>query len=220
MDKKIAVGVGIITLIIVIIAAFTVGNKSDRNQNTEVLGEARLQTLLRTDTHLIKAKTSKVTIVEFGDFQCPACGIAHIAVKQIKNKYKNQVNFAFREFPLTAIHQNAYTAAMAAEAAGGQGKFWEMHDKLYENQSKWSDKKDPMEIFTVYAKELGLNIEKFKEEIKQKKYDENITNDQNDGAKLGINATPTFFINGKMYSGVLKFDDLTDKIEIELNKKL
>lgn len=211
-------GIGIVTAIIVVVAAFTIGNKPTEDQEPKTLGESQVRILLRENTHLIKAPNAKVTVVEFGDFQCPACAVAYGVVTQIKSEYKDKINFAFREFPLVA-HANGRNSAYAAEAAGAQGKFWEMHDKLYENQSEWSDKNDPTEIFASYAKEIGIDVDKFKQDVKNKKYEDQIQVDLNDGNALGVNATPTFFINGKMYTGVLPYEDFKSKIESELKNK-
>lgn len=216
-DAKLLIGVGVVTAIIVIIAAFTIGSKPVKDQEQKVLSESQLKILLRGDTHMTGPQPAKVTVVEFGDFQCPACGSAYTIVKQIENDYKGKVNFAFREFPLN-VHPNGPIAADAAEAAGGQGKFWEMYDKLYGNQKKWSDQKDPLEIFATYAKEIGINIDTFKADVKNKKYDAKIKADLSDGNQLGISATPTFFINGKMYTGYLPYDDFKSKIDSELSK--
>ncbi len=217
-DVKILIGVGIVTAIIVVVAAFTIGNqpsKLDREQ--KVLSESQIKILLRKDTHITGSSKTKVIVVEFGDFQCPACSIAYQVVSQIKKEYEGKVRFAFREFPLTA-HKNGYTSALVAEAAGGQGEFWEMHDKLYENQKEWSDRSDAIKIFTTYAKEIGIDTDKFKKDVESKKYDAKIQADLRDGSQLGINATPTFFINGKIYSGALAYDDFKSMIESELKK--
>ncbi len=214
-DAKILTAIGVLTIAIVLIAAFTIGNKPTQQQKT--LADTEKKILLNNHTHLIKSPNAKVTIVEFGDFQCPACGAAYSQVKRIKDDYKGKINFAFREFPLN-VHPNAYTAALATEAAGSQGKFWEMHDKLYENQNEWSEKKDPLDTFAKYAKDIGINIDKFKSDIKNKTYDKWIQTDINDGNRLGISATPTFYINGEEHAGVLLYDDFKVKIERELKK--
>lgn len=216
-DVKFLIGVGVVTAVIVVIAAFTIGNQPAKDQEQKVLSEFQSRVLLRSDSHMTGPKSAKVTVVEFGDFQCPACGVAYTVVKQIEKEYKGKVNFAFREFPLMG-HKNGYNSALAAEAAGGQGKFWEMYDKLYSNQKEWSDKNDAVEIFASYAKEIGIDADKFKEDVKNKKYDAKIQADLKDGNTLGINATPTFFINGKVYSGVLIYDDFKSRIESELKK--
>lgn len=216
-DAKILTGIGILTLIIVVVAAFTIGNQP-ANQEQKTLNESQIKTLVRENSRQIKAKNAKVTIVEFADFQCPACGLAHPVTKEIKSKYKDKINFVFRHFPLVAPHKNAMAAAVAAEAAGVQGKFWEMHDRLFEYQSEWSNENDPQEIFARYAKEIGIDVEKFKEETKNKKHEEFVQNDINDGYSLGVNSTPTFYINGKEYAGVIPKEQFQSEIESALEK--
>lgn len=214
-DAKLLIGVGIVTGIVALIAAFTIGNKPVPGKGQEILGEQQIKLLLRSDTHMTGPKKSNVSIVEFGDFQCPACGVAYGIVKQIEKEYKGKVNFAFREFPLMA-HKNGYLSASAAEAAGAQGKFWEMYDMLYDKQKDWSDENRAIEIFVTYAKEIGIDADKFRKDVEAKKYDPIIQRDLTDGYELGISATPTFFINEKMYSGVLTYDDFKRTIEEEL----
>ncbi len=216
-DIKLIIGVVIFTTIIVVLAALTIGSQPAKTPGQKVLSEAQLKILLRSDAHMTGPKQAKVTVVEFGDFQCPACGVAYMVVKQIKEEYKGKISFVFREFPLMA-HKYGYTGALAAEAASGQGKFWEMCDKLYSNQKEWSESKDALAIFATYAKEIGIDADKFKEDVESKKYDAKIQADLSDGNQLGVNATPTFFINGKIYSGVLTYDIFKSAVESELKK--
>lgn len=216
-DVKLLIGVGVVTAIIVVVAAFTIGNQPVANKEQKVLGESQLKILLRNDTHMTGPSKAKVTVVEFGDFQCPACSVAYQVVSKIKEEYKGKIRFAFREFPLN-VHPNGWISAYAVEAAGGQGKFWQMYDKLYGNQKEWSEKKDPMEVFASYAKEIGINVDTFKADVKNKKYDAIIQRDLKDGNALGISATPTFFINGKIYSGALTYDIFKSAVESELKK--
>lgn len=220
-DLKIIIGVVIVTTIIVVVAAFTIGNqpaKEPGQPEQKVLSQDQLKILLPSDTHMTGPKQAKVIVVEFGDFQCPACGVAYQVVKQIKEQYKGKINFAFREFPLMA-HKYGYAGALAAEAASGQGKFWEMYDKLYSNQKEWSESKDALTIFASYAKEIGIDADKFKKDVESKKYDAKIQADLRDGNQLGINATPTFFINGKMYTGALTYDNFKSAVENDLKNK-
>lgn len=149
--------------------------------------------------HVFGKKDSKVVFIEYGDFQCPGCGAAFPKVKEVTEKYKDQLTFIFRNFPLSSLHPNARAAAAAAEAAGLQGKYWEMHDALYSNQSTWeslaSDKRT--EFFAEYASNLGLNAEKFKTDLTSPEVNQKINFDQALGKKAGVSATPTFFLNGK-----------------------
>ncbi len=162
-----------------------------------------------------EAKLAKVQIVEFGDYQCPACAAAHPAIKKIAEEYKDNPNvtFVFRHFPLS-IHPNARISAQSAEAAGSQGKFWEMHDMIYENQDEWSDVKSPIDIFVGYAEKLGLDTDKFRSEVKNNQYSAIVSADYKDGDELGVNSTPTFFINGvKFGNGVSSYESFKEKIE-------
>ncbi len=149
--------------------------------------------------HVFGSDSKKVVLIEYGDFQCPGCGSLFPKLKPLKEHYKDQLTFVFRDFPLTSIHPNAIAAATAAEAAGLQGKWWEYHDKLYENQTAWSGLSTDERggVFERYAKELGLNIDQFKKDIKSSKLSEKIKRDQALGKKIGITATPTLVLNGK-----------------------
>lgn len=149
--------------------------------------------------HVFGKKDSKVIFIEYGDFQCPGCGGAFPAVKEVTEKYKDQLAFVFRNFPLSSLHPNARSAAAAAEAAGLQGKYWEMHDALYSNQSAWenlaSDKRT--DFFADYASNFGLDINKFKTDLASAEVNQKINFDQAVGKKMGVSATPTFFLNGE-----------------------
>jgi protein-disulfide isomerase len=144
-------------------------------------------------------KDSKVVFVEYGDFQCPGCGKAHPTIQAVTEKYKDQVAFVFRNFPLTGIHPNAKAAAAAAEAAGLQGKYWDMHNKLYENQSAWEslDSSERTDFFAGYAKELGLDVTTFKSDMASQKVNQKINFDLAVGKKIGVSSTPTLYLNGK-----------------------
>lgn len=159
---------------------------------------------------------SKVTLVEFGDYECPACGYTAPIVAKVISEYP-QVNFIFRNFPLP-MHKNALRAAYAAEAAGEQGKFWEMHDWLYQTQDKWGESDTAMDMFMAEAQTLGLDTAKFKKDVESNKYLDAINRDRNDGVALGIDSTPTFFLNGKINVGAFGYADLKAAIEKELGQ--
>ncbi|PWU23487.1 disulfide bond formation protein DsbA [Candidatus Cerribacteria bacterium 'Amazon FNV 2010 28 9'] len=139
---------------------------------------------------------AKATLVEFSDFQCPACGAAEPYVEQILQKYQGKLRFVYRQFPLTSIHHNAAAAARVAEAADKQGKFWQMHDLLFQKQSEWADVLDPTPNFLSYAQVVGLNVDQFKKDVADNVTDAQVTIDEGDGNALGVNATPTFYVNG------------------------
>ncbi len=151
------------------------------------------------EDHVFGTDSQKVVLVEYGDFQCPGCGSLYPKLHTVKEKYKDQLTFVFRNFPLTSIHPNALVAATAAEAAGLQGKWWEYHDKLFENQSDWSNlnANNREAKFEAYAKDLGLNTETFTKDLSSKKIIDKIDRDRKLGKKAGADSTPTLILNGK-----------------------
>ena len=150
-----------------------------------------------------------VTLTEYADFQCPACGQFYPLVKQLKENFKDQVRFEFKHFPLVQIHPNATTAHRASQAAANQGKFWEMHDILYEQQQSWSDSTSASTIFESYAKQIGLDVEKYKLDAASSDVIAIINADISAGKSLNVSGTPTFFIDGK------KIDDTSSIATVE-----
>jgi protein-disulfide isomerase len=134
---------------------------------------------------------------EFGDFECSTCAQVHLVMKEMKAKFGSRVVIVFREFPLESRHEHALAAARAAEAAGLQGKFWEMHDLLYEDQKTWHDAADVRPIFEAYATRIGLAIDQFQRDISDGIVDQRITLDRARGYSIGVNSTPTVFLNGR-----------------------
>jgi protein-disulfide isomerase len=189
-------------------------------QPTEPGAPVDEKSLIRDNSHMTKELGAKVTIVEFGDFQCPGCAAAAPIVKQVIETYKDNkdVNFVFRNFPLDSIHPNAHISAEAAEAAAAQGKFWEMYEILYSRQADWSTNPSPLEAFVGYAQSLGLNVDEFRSAVSQRMFADVITADYNDGVSLQVNSTPTFFINGVKEAKVLSFEEFKAKIDAELAK--
>lgn len=151
--------------------------------------------------HLFGNKEAKVVLFEYGDFQCPGCAGAHPTVKTVTEKYKDEVAFVFRNFPLTTIHPNARAAAAAVEAAGLHGKYWQMHDLMFERQSAWSNASinDRTSLFKQYAVDAGVDADKFTKTLTDKSAQINrkINFDTAIGRKQNANSTPTFFLNGK-----------------------
>lgn len=150
--------------------------------------------------HVFGNKDSKVVLIEYGDFQCPACGSAYPIIKEVTDAYKDKVAFIFRNNPLTAIHPNARAGSAAAEAAGLQGKYWDMHDALYENQTSWSsaavDKRTDM--FVAYASQIGVkDKEKFKKDMESKAVNNKIDFDLALGKRVPVSGTPTILLNNK-----------------------
>jgi len=172
--------------------------------------------------HISGKLGSKVTLIEYGDFQCPGCGSEHLHIKAITEQYADQLQFVFRNFPLVSLHPNAKAATGATEAAGLQGKYWDMHNKIYESQSDWENLTgtDRTNLFVSYAKALGLNTTKFNTDLSSTAVNDKISYDQALGNKIGINETPTFYLDGvKLDSKVWSNDTkLKDAINTELKK--
>jgi len=158
-------------------------------------------------------KSAPVQIVEFSDFQCPFCGRVVPTVKQIEDKYGNKIHFAFRNFPLP-FHQHAQLAAEAGEAANAQGKFWEMHDKMFANQQALD-----RASLEKYAGEIGLDVNKFKADLDSGKYKDAINKDVEYAKTVNVNGTPAFFINGHFINGAMPFEAFAQVIDAELQKK-
>jgi protein-disulfide isomerase len=157
-------------------------------------------------------KNAPVTVVEFSDFQCPYCARFAPTIEQVLKAYPNDVKFVFKDFPLS-FHQHARNAAKAARAAGEQGKFWEMHDLIFQNSSKLSD-----DLFKEFAKKLNLDINKFTADFNSNKYDSLILQDINLGRQVGVSGTPTLFMNGKRMQR-RSFDDFKQAIDNILKQK-
>ncbi len=148
--------------------------------------------------HVYGKADSKVVLIEYGDFQCPGCGAAEPGVEKIMNEYKNYSAYIFRNFPLTSIHQNALAAASAVEAAGLQNKYWEMHSLVYKNQNDWNTLSTDARTttFVNYASQLGLDTTKFKTDMSSSAVAQKISFDQAIGYKVGVDSTPSYFLDG------------------------
>ncbi len=170
--------------------------------------------------HVFGNKDAKITLVEYGDFQCPGCSAAYPVLKATSEKYSDQIAFIFRNFPLVNMHPNALAAATAAEAAGQMGKYWEMHDLLYENQNAWGGLSASQRTteFTSYASRLGLNAKDFQQKMNASNVGKKIAFDRALGGRLGITGTPTIYFDGKSVNQqVTKDGKLTDKYDSELS---
>lgn len=169
--------------------------------------------------HTRGAGNKKVTLVEYGDFQCPACGQYFPLVKQIEEKYGDDITFQFRNFPLIQIHNNAMAAHRAAEAAANQNKFFEMHDALYGQQKSWADSSNPTSIFESFAQQLGLNMSQYKTDVASAKTNAIINADIAEGKKLGANSTPTFVLDGKKIDNPTDLADFSKLIDEAIKAK-
>jgi len=172
-----------------------------------------------TSAHVRGNRNAAVTLEEFGDFQCPPCGQFAGFAEELLREYDSRLRVVFRNFPLPA-HEHAREAALAAEAAGFQGKFWEMHDTLYREQSAWSKAPNTRELFESYAGTLGLNIDRFKKDMDSDKARERVDSDHALGDFLGVKVTPTLFINNRPVEAQEKnAEGLRAAINAALNEK-
>jgi protein-disulfide isomerase len=146
--------------------------------------------------HVLGQPDAPVTLEEYGDFQCPPCGMLAGPINQFEQDYRPRLRVVFRHFPLIN-HKHASEAAFASEAAGLQGRFWEMHDLLYREQSVWSKADDARLLFNSYAGMLGLNLDRFKKDMESDKVKARVTFDQQQGTALGVKNTPTIFLNNR-----------------------
>jgi protein-disulfide isomerase len=161
----------------------------------------------RTD-HLLGPETARVVVVEYGDFECPNCGQAYPAVKLLLRRFEHRVRFAFRHFPLTEVHPHAQLAAEAAEAAGGQHKFWPMHDLLFEQQLHLK----PRDL-RRYAGELELDLERFDYELNDQVYRQRVNEHIEGARRSGVRATPTFFVDGALVDVSFGLDRLFETVQ-------
>jgi protein-disulfide isomerase len=159
--------------------------------------------------HIRGAPGGRVTLVEYGDFQCPYCGDAYPVVRELLERF-DWLRFAFRHMPLADLHPRAPAAAEAAEAAAGQGRFWDMHDRLFENQHALTD-----DDLRDHAAALGLDLERFDRELREGVHSARVQEDFDSGARSGIPSTPRFFVNGAMHLGSATEPELRRVIEEE-----
>ena len=159
-----------------------------------------------------------VMIEEFADFECGGCGAVHLIMKDIENEFGSRIVVVFREYPL-AVHKNGMTAAQAAESAGLQGKFWEMHDLLYDNQKTWHQLTDVRPLFREYASRLGIAVDRFERDMSSEMVNSRISLDRERAGWIGVNSTPTAFINGREipFEALTSREKLRDLIRAELS---
>lgn len=209
--KKVAIWVGVI----VIITASIWGLISLVNSPAPASTISNLPSVSKEDI-TTGPKDAKVTLVEYADFQCPACAAYHPLVKQLLAEFPKDIYFVYRFFPLTNIHQNALLASQAGFAANLQGKFWQMHDLLYENQKSWATEGNALDIFISYAEKIKLDMDKFKKDITSNKAKKFVEGELNQGISIGVNSTPTFFINGKQIQNPRSYDEFRKLVQDQI----
>jgi protein-disulfide isomerase len=160
------------------------------------------------DDHVQGDENAEYTLVEYGDYECPHCGHADPIVKRLQRHLGKRLRFVFRNFPLSQIHPHAEGAAETSEFAATKGKFWEMHDLLFENRSGLS-----LALFEKLAEQLGLSAAELLQALNGKVYEAHVRADFSGGVRSGVNGTPTFFINGQRHNGSFEYEDLVAAIE-------
>ena len=172
---------------------------------------AGLKTPVSANDHVQGDEAAPVTLVEYGDYECPHCGHAHPIVKRVQKHFGGKLRFVFRNFPLNEMHPNAESAAETAEFAGTSGLFWQMHDAIFENQENLG-----LPLLFELAGRLGLPIADLRNALTSQQYTPRVRNDFLGGVRSGVNGTPTFFINGHRHDGRFEFEDLVAGIEAQL----
>lgn len=212
-ENKIIISIIVATIVLFVGGAFFITKKDSKTQeNSQKILE------VVSDDYIKGNKDATVTIIEYLDFECEACGAYYPLVKELSEKYKKDVMFVSRYFPLMG-HKNGLTSAFAVEAASKQGKYWEMYDILFQNQKSWGGKQtvDPT-IFESYAKQIGLDLDQFKKDVNSKEVKERVNRDLNNGKKLEITGTPTFFVNGEKIPNPKNKEDFETFIESAILK--
>lgn len=201
-----------VAIFFVVVAGLIFGGLKLLGSNSKTLVETN------PDDWMQGGGNAGVTVIEYSDFQCPACGAYYPLIKQIQSDFGEDLKFVYRHYPLTTIHKNSMTASKAAEAAGLQGKFWEMHDLLFEGQKDWTELDDPTEKFVEYATSLELDTEKFKSDLESDEVYQNVKDDLDSALSLGLNSTPSFFMDGVRITNPKDYNAFKALIEKKLNK--
>ena len=174
---------------------------------SEQLEHPRLTVDVGTDDHVRGPASARLTLVEYGDYECPYCGAAYPIVKEVERILGDDLRSVFRNFPLSDIHPHAFQAAEAAESAAAQGRFWEMHDRLFENQKRLRTKD-----LLSHARALGLDVARIEADLDARAYEERVRHDIRSGLRSGVNGTPTFFVNGVRHNGTYDVETLLDAL--------
>lgn len=223
--NKVLIGIIIITAVLLVGGVFLfTKNGENTNQTGKTVNMALLipQNAVATSgfengVYLPATPSATVTLVEFGDYECPACGVYSPFVKKLLTDFSGKITYVFRNYPLPR-HKNAPISSYAVEAAGLQGKYWEMHEKMFASQNDWSSLPDPKEVFASYAKDLGLDINKFTADINSSAVKDKVQNDLNDGNTIGLIETPTFYLNGQKVTLSGTYDQFKALVQSALSK--
>ena len=175
--------------------------------NQLLLHSPRLTVPVSERDHVLGPATASLTLLEYGDYECPYCGAAHPVIKELLRNLEGELRFAFRHFPLTQAHPHAGQAAEAAEAAGAQGRFWEMHDLLFANQTRLR-----FQDLLVFAQTLALDLERFVADLREHTFAPRMREDFMSGLRSGVNGTPTFFVDGVRHNGGWDLESLLEAL--------
>ena len=208
----------IVVVVIIILATRPSSPQPDNVGTGDTTGTTASAEVVREDSHVLgEPGTGEVTLVEFLDFECEACGAAFPLIESLREKYAGEVTFVARYFPIPS-HKNALNAAIAAEAAARQGKFEEMYVMLFETQTKWAEQQESRaDVFRQYAEEIGLNLDQYDTDIADPTTKERVLSDQTDGTALGVSGTPSLFLNGELLE-LRSADDLTTALDTALGR--
>lgn len=201
-------------IVVVIILLMLWGKNSSSIEPPFVLGVVHPQDNIKGNA------SSSVVVMEYSDFECPACRAYYPIMREIMTEFKDQATFVYRHFPLISIHPNAEFAAQASEAARKQGKFWEMHDLLFEKQEEWSDEVNVKPMFESYAKLLGISVEQFKSDMASPEVKNFVAAQRVHAVKSGLRGTPTFFVNGKQIENPNSFDQFKSIMREAISSQL
>jgi len=219
LKKKSRWGCWISVAIVLILLAIVIGyfiflvQQNIKDLDSDNINQSAVVILETTDDPFKGGENAKVVIVEFSDFECPYCLQAFTIVREVMSIYGDQIKFIYRDFPDTEKHSQAQRAAEAGECAHEQGKFWEMHDKMFINHINLS-----VEALRQYAQEIGLDAQTFNQCLDEEKYKHEVLGDQADGFLLGVGATPTFFIDGQKIEGVIPLEEFKQAIDLGLRQ--
>lgn len=195
---------------IAIIAGLVASSRNDRI-DVSAIDAAVITNEREINDQVFGNRSADIVVFEYADFQCPGCGGAFANLQTIKSEYKDSIAFVYRHFPLLQSHPHAFAAAAAAESAGLQGKFWEMHDLIYQSQQAWSSmtSTERQAEFERYAESIGLNMEQYRNDLASKKVADKVNFDRALGVKVGVDSTPSLYIGSEKVSS----DTVTDVIQ-------
>jgi len=219
MNKTLTKIIIIIVMVLVLWGIWLVAPKKDSQNNGDDFSSSE-ELIIKSDDHILGNQSAPVFLVEYSDFQCPACKAYQPFLNNLKSDFPEDLAIVYRHFPLRRNHPNAAPAAFASESAGLQDKFWEMHDMIFENQEQWASNStsDAEAVFTGYAQNLGLDLEKFKSDFSSDLVKERVGENEKEASSLNLGGTPTFFLNGKKINNPGSYEEFRQVVEDALSE--